>query len=197
MDKVYTAGVNPHRVAVLAYVATCLCILFGAYLARPDYPVLVICGESSMGTWLSGMMLVTLAVLSMLLAMQRRIFPWVLFTLFFTVLSLDERFMFHEYFKERLLIALRMKPHSWQVICELPVMIGSVIGAGAAALLWKNIRSRSGRVLLSMAVACGTGSVVIDILCCGVLWEDSLKLIAEMCLVSAFIGMVPLSKEFT
>jgi hypothetical protein len=50
-------------------------------------------------------------------------------------------------------------------------------------------------VLLGSAVLCGIGSVAIDVACCGVFWEDLLKLIGELCLVCAFLGLVPLNTE--
>jgi hypothetical protein len=164
-------------------------VLLIAFICNPQYPIRVISGEASVGTWLSGALLVTAAVLSMVAGMRSGGYPWFIFTVFFAILALDERFMFHEHLKERIVFSFTAIPASWHWVYELPVLLGAGIGALVAALLWRQF-TRSGRILLMCAAVLGSASVAIDVLSLGVFWEDSLKLVAELALTCALLGEV-------
>jgi len=152
---------------------------------NPHFPQLVIVGESSVGTWMSGVLLVISASASLIIGMRRGDNFWFYMTVFFLVLALDERFMFHEHLKERLIF---MGVH-WRFIYELPVMIGAGIGAFVAYRLNARLKGAS-RLLLYSAVGLGTTSIVIDILSAGVLWEECAKLLAELVMACAVLKKV-------
>lgn len=158
-----------------------ICFFFAGILAVGFYssayfPARVVIGEASIGTWISGALLIMCSTLCMVMAMQKSVWPWCVLALFFAVLALDERFMFHERLKEQIIFSAATATR-W--IYELPVMVGALGGAAMAYLLWKNLH-KTGRLLLIIAAAMGTLSVLIDIMASGVIWEESLKLIAEL-----------------
>lgn len=156
-----------------------------------SYPFMgnVIAGERSVSTWVSGVLLVMSATISLVFAMRRGWFPWLMLTLFFLVLALDEHYLFHEAIKYHIIFYYTIDPSKLSIIAELPVIAGAVIGAFAALTLWRRL-SRRGRTLLVGAVVLGTASVVMDIFAMGVLLEDSFKVFAELLLVSALLSEV-------
>jgi hypothetical protein len=164
-------------------------VLFAAFLADRRYPVTVIAGETSPGTWLSGALLVTAAVLSLIAGMRRGWLPWSAYSLFFSVLSLDERFMFHEAIKRRILFAFPGLPPGLHWICEAPVLLGAAAGAGIAFHLWRRAERRT-RVFLGAAVLLGAVSAAMDVLRLGVFFEDACKILGELSLVCGLLGEI-------
>ncbi|MBT1707340.1 hypothetical protein KK062_03860 [Fulvivirgaceae bacterium PWU5] len=161
-------------------------VLIVALVRNYYYPLLAISGEPSAGTWLSGVLLIMSATLSLVAGMDRHPWTWFSVATFFLTLALDERFMFHEQLKEQIIFFTygRNFPHA---LYELPVIFGACMGAGVAFLLWSQL-SRCGRVVLVCAVSLGLVSVVIDILATGpVLFEDSSKLLAELLVTCALV----------
>ncbi len=172
------------------FVAVCAVAL----AVNSRYPVRALCGEESAGTWLSGAMLIMAAVLSAVAARRRGLNPWFLCALFFAVCAADERFMFHEQLKELLQFRIAPGHPPESIFYELAVIAGALAGGGVALLLWR-AAGKSGRVLLAGAVAAGTGSVVIDVLKLGVVWEDGLKLAAELLALLMVTGEVEAQHE--
>lgn len=149
------------------------------------FPQLILAGESSVATWMSGALLMISGSLSLVIGMRKGNSLWYLTTAFFFLLAADERFMFHEQLKERIIFSLQ--PSTVSVfIYELPVIAGTCLGAVMARLLWLQLRGTN-RVLLVCAVALGTSSVVIDIFTAGVLWEECFKLLAELLVACALL----------
>lgn len=174
----------------------CLCIFFMlvftmAYRLNPHNPVSILAGESSAGTWMSGALLTTCAVLSMVIAMRKGWWPWALVSAFFIVLAIDERFMFHEQLKERIVFWIyhntRWFTAGW--IFELPVIVGAIAGGWVAFVLWRHIHT-SHRIPLVAVALLGTASVMIDILRAGVVWEEGFKLLAELTMACVLIREV-------
>ncbi|MBY0425103.1 MAG: hypothetical protein K2Q22_05655, partial [Cytophagales bacterium] len=154
-----------------------------AMIKNPHYPTLVFIGESSVGTWVSGVLLVISGSTTLILGVSHRKQPWWLLSAFFFMLATDERFMFHEQAKEFLVFTLGFR-HKWLV--ELPVVIGAVFGFLAAYVLWKYLEGIN-RALLGCAVILGFASVIFDILSLGVLWEESFKLSGELLITCALL----------
>ena len=174
--------------------AALLCIFFILVFAislayNPHFPVLVISGEASVGTWMSGALLMMAATITLNIGMRQGWFPWFVAAVFFFLLALDERFMFHERMKQHIIFS--GSTSRW--VYELPVMLGACLGALMTFLLWQQLR-KSGRALLLCATALGTASVVIDILDTGALWEDCFKLIAELLIVLALLTVIPVER---
>jgi hypothetical protein len=151
-------------------------VFFTVVLAlQRQYPVLAISGEQSPGTWMSGVLLLLSAGLSLSLSF-RRMFPWMIIFVFFLVLAIDERFMIHEQLKERVVFAY---PRASRFLYELPVMLAACVGSVVAWVLFSELDT-AGRVLLAGAALLGATSVIIDVLAAGVLVEDAAKLLAEL-----------------
>jgi hypothetical protein len=172
--------------------AAALCVFFVlvfavAFAFNPYYPLLVITGESSVGTWMSGVLLIVATTVSLITGMRKGWFPWFLLAAFLSVLALDERFMFHERIKERIIFSFSPAPAPW--LYELPVIAGACMGAVIAFLLWHHLRGAS-RMLLVGAVILGSASVAIDVLATGVLWEECSKLVAELLIACALLSEV-------
>jgi hypothetical protein len=158
-----------------------------AFLRNYYYPSLAISGEASTGTWLSGVLLVMAATLSFVTGMYRRRGMWFFVAAFFLILALDERFMYHEQLKERIIFFTYKRNLTHVLLRELPVIAGACLGAGVAFFLWQQV-SRGGRVLLACAVMLGLVSVIIDVLSTGpVLLEDGSKLLAELLVTCALV----------
>ena len=175
-----------HSVPVVIVCLFVTSVLIVALLRNYYYPLLAISGEASAGTWLSGVLLIMSATLSLVTGMDRHPWTWFPVAAFFLILALDERFMFHEQLKEQIIFFTydRGLPHT---LYELPVIFGACMGAGAAFLLWTQL-SRYGRIVLVCAVALGLVSVAIDVLATGpVLFEDSSKLLAELLVTCALV----------
>ncbi len=169
-----------HAIALLIIFSAL--VLWFAYRANLFFPMRAIAGEQSAGTWLSGVLLIMMASLSLILSMRVGWYPWILLTLFFLLLAADEHFMYHEYIKERIIFSgTRSK---W--LYELPAIFGACVGCAVSAVIWKSIH-KNNRTLLIIAIAMGAGSVVIDVLAAGVLWEELLKLSAELIVVSMLL----------
>jgi hypothetical protein len=168
-------------------------ILITALLFRPDYPVLVVVGESSVGTWVSGVLLIFSAAFSLIIALQRSNRFWYFITSFFIVLALDERFMFHEQIKEFILFGHRSQQVSVWVL-EMPVLAGAFVGLLVSISLW-SFFSKQSRIYLAAAVVSGTISVSMDVLATGALWEELLKLSAELLITFALMNEIRLFRE--
>ncbi len=146
------------------------------------HPVLVIAGEDSPATWLSGALLIANATLSGTIAYREGWFPWIVLTAFFFLLAIDERFMIHETLKDHILHSRGKDVALW--IKELPVMIGALTGLAVAVILFQKM-NMTGKVLLSVAVLFGLISVVMDIFSLGVIPEEICKLVGEISLCIA------------
>lgn len=156
-----------------------------AFAFNPHFPQLVLAGESSVATWMSGALLIISASLCLVMVMYKGNGLWYILTAFFFLLAADERFMFHEQLKERIIFSFQPSKIS-ALIYELPVIAGACLGAVMARLLWLQLRGMS-RVFLLCAVALGILSVVIDIFTAGVLWEEGFKLLAELLVTCALL----------
>ena len=155
-----------------------------------NYPVLIIAGESSIGTWMSGVLLVVSATASMIIGMRRGWLPWFFIAAFFFMLALDERFMFHERMKEHIIFNITHNVSRSRLINELPVIVAACAGVFVAFILWRHLRHRRNRILLFCAAVLGTASVTVDVLAAGVLWEECCKLLAELSIACALLGEV-------
>lgn len=179
----------PHYSAA-AILCVFLAVVFTvAFFNNRYYPASVIAGESSVGTWASGVLLVMSATISLIFGMRRGWFPWSVVAIFFLVLALDERFMLHEGVKGKIIFHYGLDPAQQHLVAELPVIGGALLGAFVAFTLWRHIHRR-GRVLLVGAIVLGIASVTIDVLALGVLWEDSFKVFAELLVVCALLTEV-------
>ncbi|HEY5745604.1 MAG TPA: hypothetical protein VIU12_05990 [Chryseolinea sp.] len=164
-------------------------VLFVALASNHYYPVLVIAGESSVGTWLSGVLLVVSATVALIIGLRRDWLPWFLISAFFFVLALDERFMFHERMKEYIIFHFTHNFVRSRLTNELPVITAAVVGGLVSFMLWRHLHGKS-RILLLCAAVLGTASVTIDVLEAGVLWEECFKLLAELSIACALLGEV-------
>jgi hypothetical protein len=170
--------------------AAVLCLFFivvftVAFIFHSRYPLLVIAGESSVGTWMSGVLLISCAIVSLLIGMKIGWWPWLLTTFFFFLLAFDEHFMFHEQLKERLIFSYHSAFGTTHLLYELPVMIGALFGALMTYFLWQQLHGC--RPLLLSAALLGTFSVVFDITNAGVLLEECFKLLGELMLAVALV----------
>lgn len=178
-----------NSVAILIVGGFLAIVFIVAFLNQSPYVARVIAGESSVSTWVSGMLLVMSATISLIFAIRRSWFPWSLLTLFFLVLALDERFMFHEDLKNRIIFHYSLDPSKQSIVAELPVILGAIAGLFVVFVLWQRL-SRKGKSLIAGAAVVGTVSVVVDVFALGVLLEDSFKVFAELLLVSALLTEV-------
>ncbi len=161
-------------------------IVFSLSIAlNRHFPILVVSGESSVGTWMSGVLLIISATLTLVLGMQKKWSPWLFITAFFILLAVDERFMIHEKLKEWIVFSFKLTREDF-LIAEIPVILGAFLGAFIAVILWGEMKNRS-RVFLLFAVTLGITSVIIDVLAAGVLWEDGLKILAELSLTCSLL----------
>jgi hypothetical protein len=158
-----------------------------AFSLNSRHPVLVIAGEDSPATWLSGAMLVMAATLSGVIAFREGWFPWILLTVFFFLLAIDERFMIHESLKDRILFSSGKDTPLW--FKELPVIIGAFVGL-IVSVVFSLRMDRTGRILLSITVFFGLASVVWDIFSMGVVPEEISKLIAETVVCIALLDKI-------
>ena len=173
-----------------------LCVLFifffvVAITLHPYNPVLILAGESSPGTWLSGVLLTIAATATLITGMRRGWYPWYIAAIFFFILAVDERFMFHEQLKEKIIFSFDTATTSpW--LYELPVILGALAGVALTASLWRHLHMAS-RILLICAAVFGSISVCIDIVRAGVVWEECFKLLAELALVCSLLREVTTS----
>lgn len=173
------------RIAIALLCGFFIIVLATAFFSNPYFPMVVLARENSAGTWMSGTLLTFMASLCLFISMKQRWHPWLLFAIFFMVLALDERFMFHEQIKERIIFSFQEVTLS-RLVYELPVIIGACLGGFISVLLWRQMPSKS-RILLAAAVVLGATSVMLDVLGGGVLWEDSCKLLAELLMACALL----------
>jgi hypothetical protein len=163
--------------AIVALIAFFILVFGVAYQVNPHYPMLIIGGELSVGTWMSGVLLAMSATLCLVISTQRGFFPWLFFFAFFLLLAADERFMFHEALKQRIIFSYDKVPSRW--LYELPAMAGALFGAFMAVILWRSLRAAS-RPYVVAVVMLGATSVTFDVLAAGMLWEECCKLLAEL-----------------
>ncbi len=167
-----------------------LLVLGIAFIFRSDDPVGVVAGEDSVGTWMSGVLLTISATICGLLSMKRSWYPWMIFCVFFMLLAIDEDFMIHESMKRWIIFSGYNQPKDPEYwMGEIPVVLGAVLGAVIASILWKNLNGTI-RWLVPLAVLLGIASVVIDVMAAGALWEDSFKLLAEWAITSALVAEI-------
>src|SRR6478609_6270234 len=115
------------RIAILLLCSFFFVVLAFSFASNRHFPVKVVGGENSVGTWLSDVLLIFMAASCLFISMKRRWYPWLFFAAFFMLLALDERFMFHEQMKQRILLSFStIRLSRW--IYELPVIIGVVVG---------------------------------------------------------------------
>lgn len=179
------------RTAIILLCSFFIAVFAIALSLNPYFPMLVFAGEDSVGTWMSGAILVFIAALCLFISMTRHWYPWILLSIFFLVLALDERFMFHERIKEWIIFSSGTTSR-W--LYELPVILGAGIGMFAAFILWRHVPVKS-RGLLVAAVVFGLASVVIDVLAAGILWEECFKLSAELLVACTLLVGIPLSSH--
>lgn len=170
-----------------------LCVLFILFFAvaivlHPYNPVLILAGESSPGTWMSGVLLIVAATAALITGTRRGWYPWYIAAVFLFVLATDERFMFHEQLKEKIIFSVDGAQTSrW--LYEFPVILGALSGIAFTVLLWHYLQLTS-RMLLACAAVLGSISVGIDVMHAGVVWEECFKLLAEILLVCALLKEV-------
>jgi hypothetical protein len=172
--------------AAVLILITSFVLFFVVALTQHDYPMMIIGGEQSPGTWISGALLLFCSALSLTLSFKKAI-PWIFIFFFFIALAIDERFMLHEQIKES--IVFSTPSDTSRFLYELPVIIGACTGFGIALTLMRELKHNE-RILLSAAIVLGTISVVVDIFSLGVLWEECTKLIAELIIAVALIKKV-------
>jgi hypothetical protein len=158
-----------------------------AFLLQQNFPVLVVAGENSPGTWMSGALLIICATISLIIAIRQGWWPWTLLFIFFIILALDERFMFHEQLKEHIIFTYGKSTSRFAY--ELPVMVGACMGGIAAFVLWGYF-DKTCRVLLVSAALLGTLSLILDVLSVGIFLEESFKLVAELLVTCALVRKV-------
>src|SRR4051812_33029985 len=102
-------------------------LIFSIALSWDNTPaVLIIGGENSVGSWMSGVLLVISSTLSAVIASKRRWYPWILFSVFFMLLAIDENFMIHEAIKRRIIFSNFERTNDavyW--IGEIPVVMAA------------------------------------------------------------------------
>lgn len=172
--------------AVVSLIVFFIFVFAISFAVNSHYPIQVIAGESSVGTWMSGVLLIISATTSVIMGMRQGRLLWFLIAGFFMVLAVDERFMFHEQLKEQIIFSFATTTR-W--VYELPVMAGSCIGAFITFLLWQNLKGIS-KLLLLVASLLGCASVVIDVLAGGVFWEECFKLLAELLVACVLLNRV-------
>lgn len=163
-------------------------IVFSAALWWSNLPaVLIIGGEDSVGSWMSGVLLVISSTLSAVIASMRRWYPWTLFSIFFMLLAIDENFMIHEAIKRWIIFTNFEKtnePVYW--IGEIPVVLAACFGIAIAWVLWKHTAGNV-RWLIVAGGLFGAASVAIDVASSGIIWEDSFKLLGELSITNLLV----------
>src|ERR1041385_7841820 len=103
-------------------------------------PVMIIGGEDSVGSWMSGVLLIISATITAIAVLKRGWWPWMIFTIFFILLAVDENFMIHEAIKRHIVFTTfesTKHPVYWKG--ELPVIFAACNGFVVAWIMWKNI----------------------------------------------------------
>lgn len=182
-----------YRQSVVLLVVLFLLFFVIAFAWQPHNPVLILAGESSPGTWLSGVLLVTAATIALVTGMRRGWFPWYITAVFFFILAADERFMFHERVKEKIIFSVpAIETSRW--VYELPVILGTCAGIALVVLLWRHLR-RTSRILLILTALSGSISVGFDVMHAGVVWEESFKLLGELLLICIMLKEVTVNDK--
>lgn len=176
-----------YKAALFIFCFVALVLAF-ALVYNYNFPLLSITGESSAGTWLSGALLLFCAAFSLVVAMQNNSAIWYLVSTFFILLAADERFMFHEQIKEKIIFTFHGTELSRWIV-ELPVIIGALAGMVITRLLWVEL-SGNARLFLVCGAAFGTVSVFFDVFAAGVLFEEMGKLLAELCVTLSLLQKV-------
>lgn len=185
---------NISKTATIIICTFFLIVLAVSFYINRRYPLMVISGEASVGTWLSNVLLVMAAVVSLFHALQKQKSKWLIISIFSISLALDERFMFHEYLKELIIFKHQALYNRWHLVCEMPVLVGALIGLIFTVSLWQLLRKKS-RILLLLATILGSISVFFDIFNLGAFFEDFAKLLAELLFVCALVQEIePLNK---
>ena len=179
---------QPYAIASFALCAFFVATILVGWIYNDLGIVRVVGGENSVGSWLSGVLLVISATTSGFMSVERKKYVWLLACLFFLTLAIDENFMLHEYAKRTIVFTdyNNTTDSGNELRGEIPVMIGALIGAFAAYVLWR-ITDRRYRWLIPIGVLLGTASVVMDIFKVGVLWEDSCKLLGELAVTCCLV----------
>jgi hypothetical protein len=172
-----------YNVGVYLLCAFFVLTLGTAFFFNRNFPVLVVASESSVGTWISGVLLTCCAAIALVISIHQGWHPWVLLKVFFFFLAADEHFMFHERMKEWIIFSYRNAP---VIMRESPVMVGALIGGWVSWMLWSRVKRQSRGFLLG-AVLLGLASVILDVIGSSALWEESFKLTAELAIVCALL----------
>ncbi len=154
-----------------------------AFYFNRNFPVLVVAAESSVGTWVSGVLLSCCAAIALVICIHQGWYPWALLSSFFFLLAADEHFMFHERMKEWIIFSYA---NPSVIIRELPVVVGAFAGSWISWILWSYLKESS-RVFLLAAVFLGIASVILDVIAAAALWEECLKLVAELAITCALL----------
>jgi hypothetical protein len=171
-------------------VAVCLlCTFFVvslglAFFFNRNFPIQAVGAESSVGTWVSGVLLSCCAAVVLVIGMNEGWRPWAFLTIFFFLLAADEHFMFHERMKEWIIFSYT-EPSL--IFRESPAIFGALVGAAISWMLWTRLKSLS-RMLLLVAVLLGGASVVLDVAGISALPEEILKLMAELAIGCALMA---------
>jgi hypothetical protein len=147
-----------------------------ALLYSGDFPALAVASETSVGTWLSGVLLSCCAGISLVYCLRYDWYRWAIIVTFFLLLAADEHFMFHERMKEWITFSYT---GATKLVRESPVIAGAVLGGWIVRLLWNEL-SREGRIILSVATLCGILSVTLDVMGGAALVEECLKIVGEL-----------------
>jgi hypothetical protein len=154
-----------------------------AFYFNRNFPILVVAPESSVGTWVSGVLLSCCAAILLVLSMHRGWYPWALIGAFFLLLAADEHFMFHERMKEWIMFSFPNQP---VIVRESPALAGAIVGGLVSWILWIRLQKFS-RLFLAAAVLLGASSVSLDVIGDSALWEECLKLLAELTITCALL----------
>jgi hypothetical protein len=154
-----------------------------AFFHYRQFPALAVAVEESPATWLSGVLLSCGAGIALIITTHRGWNPWAVVVVFLFVLAADEHFMLHERCKQWIVFNFNSQA---LLIREMPVFIGTAIGC---CISWILLRSMTGsaRWLLIAAIFFGIISVTLDVIYASALWEEMMKLIAELAIVCALL----------
>ncbi len=164
-------------------------VVITSFVVNRHYPLSVLSGEKSVGTWVSVFLLSASTAFAFVIMMKKGFFPWMPVILFLFTLAIDERFMFHESLKEMIIFSQRphLSPHSlWG---ELPVILAGIVGGGIVLLIWKNIQ-RGNRLFILLAMCFGGLSVLLDVTNRLLIVEDLAKICGELFLAICFLREV-------
>jgi uncharacterized membrane protein len=173
------------RVSIAVYLITTFFIttIAIAFYHYRQFPALAVAVEESPATWLSGMLLSCGAGIALVITMHRGWNPWALLVMFLFLLAADEYFMLHERSKQW--IAFNFNSQIL-LIREMPVFIGAAFGCWISWTLWRSMTGAA-RWLLIAAFFFGVISVTLDVIYASALWEEMMKLIAELAIVCALL----------